>query len=72
MPGYEGPATLETATVMHERDGSRGRAHAAVRTATGARAWAVTTDPSVTAALESSDLVTARVTIGPDAVLHLD
>ncbi|MFN8053071.1 MAG: acetyl-CoA acetyltransferase [Acidimicrobiales bacterium] len=69
--GYEGPATIEAWTVMHDRDGSRGRAHATVRTPEGARAWAATNDADVAEALEAADPTGWAVTIGPDADLRL-
>jgi acetyl-CoA C-acetyltransferase len=70
--GYEGPATVEGWTVMHERDGSPARAHAALRTPDGARAWGVSTDADVMAHLEAADVAGAAATIGPDADLRLD
>ena len=70
--GYVGPADVESWTVMHERDGSRGRAHAVLRTPSGARAWGVTSDAGATEALEGDDdPVGWAVTIGPEADLRL-
>ena len=45
--GYEGPATVESWTVMHERDTSRARAHASLITPDGRRAWGVSNDPDL-------------------------
>jgi acetyl-CoA C-acetyltransferase len=47
----EGPATVETSTVMHDRDGAPERAIAAVLLPDGRRAWANSTDPTVLEAL---------------------
>ncbi len=71
IEGYEGPATIEAWTVMHERDGSRGRAHAVVRTPDGARAWAVSSDDDVALALETGEPVGWTVTIGAESELRL-
>ncbi len=48
---HDGPVTIETYTVMHDRDGSPVQAIAATLTPHGARAWAVSDDPAVLAAL---------------------
>ena len=69
--GYVGPADVESWTVMHERDGSRSRAHATLITPSGARAWGVTSDADVMAHLESTDVAGASATIGPDSTLLL-
>jgi acetyl-CoA C-acetyltransferase len=69
--GYAGPAEIESWTVMHERDGSRARAHATVRTTDGARAWAVTNEPDLMAHLEDIDAIGAAATVGPDAELRM-
>lgn len=66
-----GPATIETWTVMHARDGSRERAHAACLTETGERTWAVTTDAATMARMEQEDLVDAAVVLGAEGVLEL-
>jgi acetyl-CoA C-acetyltransferase len=67
LESYEGPATIETWTVMHERDGSVGRAHAVVRVPSGERAWAVSSDADLATALEHDDPIGWSVTIGADA-----
>lgn len=67
LESYEGPATIETWTVMHERDGSVGRAHAVVRVPSGERAWAVSPDADLATALEDDDPIGWSVTIGADA-----
>ncbi len=71
IENYAGAATIETWTVMHERDGSIGRSHAVLRTPGGERGWAVATDTDVGAALEAEDPIGWTVTIGPDAQLLL-
>ena len=68
---YVGPATLETWTVMHERDGSTGRAHGVVRTADRHRVWWTSSDPAIAEALESEDLIGTPVAITEDAQLRL-
>ena len=66
-----GVGTLETFTVMHERDGSRGRAHAVVRTPRGSRTWATTSDPEITELLEGPDPIGMAVTVVGEAELRL-
>jgi acetyl-CoA C-acetyltransferase len=61
--GYEGPATIETYTVSHARDGQSERAFLAVRTPVGARAWAASTDPDVMDALETEELLGRVITV---------
>jgi acetyl-CoA C-acetyltransferase len=53
----DGPVTIESYTVMHERDGSMGSALVAVLTPDGRRGWATSTDADVMKAMESDDLV---------------
>jgi len=48
---HQGPVTIETYTVMHDRDGAPAQAIAATLTPEGARAWATSEDRSVLAAL---------------------
>ena len=66
---YEGPVTLETWTVMHERDGSMSRGHAACLTPDGVRVWALTDDADTMKRFESEDMVGAPGTIGPEGAL---
>ncbi|MEZ5322223.1 MAG: acetyl-CoA acetyltransferase [Microthrixaceae bacterium] len=70
-PNYAGPATIEAWTVMHERDGSIGRAHAVLRAPSGRRRWAVSIDPTVGAALEESDRIGTTATVEADSTLQL-
>ncbi len=51
---HEGPVTIETYTVMHDREGTPVQAIAATLTPT-ARAWATSDDPAVLAALLDGD-----------------
>lgn len=69
---HDGPVTVEAWTVMHERDGSPSRAHAAVLTPDGARAWGVTSDADTMALLESTDVGGAPGHLAPDGTLTLD
>ena len=68
---FAGPVTIETWTVMHERDGSAARAHAALRTDDGHRTWGVTSDASVMAMMEVDDVVGLRGTIDAEGELRL-
>jgi acetyl-CoA C-acetyltransferase len=68
---HAGPVVIEAWTVMHERDGSRARAHAALRTPEGARCWGVTDDAELMARMEVEDLVGVAATRSPDATLQL-
>ena len=54
---YEGPVTIETWTVMYDRDGEPESAHAAVRTPSAARRWASTTDADALSALVSAEWI---------------
>ena len=60
---YDGDVTVESYTVMHERDGSMSNAIVACRTPAGARAWASSTDTDLMKAFTSDDLVAAKGTI---------
>jgi acetyl-CoA C-acetyltransferase len=53
--GHEGPVEVEAWTVMHERDTTMARAHAALLLPDGRRAWGATNDPDVMAAMEVDD-----------------
>jgi acetyl-CoA C-acetyltransferase len=68
---YEGSVTLEAWTVMHERDGSMSRAHAACLTPGGVRVWGVTDDADTMKRFESEDMVGAPGTIGPEGALDV-
>jgi len=66
-----GAATIETWTVMHARDGSRERAHAACLLDDGSRTFAVTSDADTMERMESVDMVGASVQIGSEGALRL-
>lgn len=68
---YEGPATLESWTVMFERDGSTGQSHGLVRTPEGARAWFVNPDADTAAWLLESDRIGESVNLRADSALDL-
>jgi acetyl-CoA C-acetyltransferase len=57
---YEGPATVESYTVMHERDGSPAQAIVACLVPDGNRALANTTDPDLMKALTTEDDMVGR------------
>ena len=69
---HVGPATIETWTVTHERDGSMAKAICACRTPDGARTWADSSDPDVMARFEREDVTGVQVTIDADHVAHPD
>ncbi len=68
---HQGPATLETWTVIHERDGSMARAIAACLTPRGERTWASSHDAEVMARFEREDVTALGVTIDADHVLQI-
>ena len=63
----DGPARVETYTVLHERDGSAQRGVAACLLDNGSRTWAVTTEPDVLAGMESDEFCGHAVRVRPDA-----
>ena len=60
---HEGPATIESYTVMHERDGSMTNAIVACLTPDDRRTWATSTDADVMKAMTSDDLIGRAATI---------
>ncbi len=68
---HEGPVTVEAWTVMHERDGSMARGHAACLTPDGSRVWGVTDDADAMARFEAEDVGGAAATIERDGTLRL-
>lgn len=69
---HAGPVTVEAWTVMHERDGSPARAHAACLTADGSRCWGVTDDADAMALMTSGeDLVGTAGHVGDEGRLTL-
>lgn len=67
--GWEGPATIEAYTVMHDRDGNPETGFAAVLLADGRRAWAVARDRHLAAAMTDGEWVGLAVTIGAENAL---
>jgi acetyl-CoA C-acetyltransferase len=68
---HEGDVTIESYTVMHERDGSMTNAIVACLTPDGRRTWAGSTDADVMKAMTSDDLV-GRVAAVRGGVLAID
>ncbi|MEA3019396.1 MAG: acetyl-CoA C-acetyltransferase [Actinomycetota bacterium] len=60
---HAGAATIESYTVMHDRDGSMGNAIVACLTPDGRRTWATSTDGEVMKAMTSDDLVGRAATL---------
>lgn len=67
---HDGPVTVETYTVMHERDGSPATAFAACLTPDGARTWATSTDAEVMEAMVTEEVCGRPGTVA-DATLQL-
>ncbi len=57
IPDHDGPATIESYTVMHERDGSPALAVVACLTPGGERTWANSTDPDLMKAMTVDEFV---------------
>lgn len=68
---YEGPATVESFTVLHERDGSPSNAIAACLTPDGARTWASSTEPGTMKAFLEDDLFGTAVSVAEGGQLRL-
>lgn len=60
---HDGPVTVETYTVSHDRDGAPERAFVAGLLADGRRAWGTSTDPDLLVALEREELLGAPATV---------
>lgn len=67
----EGPATIETWTVMFDRGAAPERAHAALRLPDGRRTWAATTDADTMRSMVGVDMTGAEVSLAAEGVLHL-
>ena len=68
----DGPATIESWVVAHDRDGNPERAMAACLLDDGRRAWAATDDADTVAELRSGEEQIGRaVKLSPDGVLRL-
>jgi acetyl-CoA C-acetyltransferase len=68
---WDGPVSIETWTVMHDREGAPEAAFAAVRTPDGARTWAVSRETAVLTTLLTEDVAGAKATVDPDGELKL-
>jgi acetyl-CoA C-acetyltransferase len=64
-----GPATIEAYTVMHSRDGEPETAIAACLLADGRRAWGMSTEPGLAAAMCDGEWVGNRVTLTAAGIL---
>ena len=62
--GYEGPAQIESYTVMHERDGSPANAIVACLTDDGARSWATSTDVDLLVAMTEEEFCNRPAVVG--------
>ena len=69
--GYEGLATIEASTVMHDREGRPVQAFMSCRTDDGRRAWARSTDAGLATALMTDELAGHQVTIGPESIVRV-
>jgi acetyl-CoA C-acetyltransferase len=68
---HVGPVTVESGTVVHDREGPV-RALVAARTPVGARTWCATTDVAAMEAFETVELVGRAAHREADGTLHLD
>jgi acetyl-CoA C-acetyltransferase len=68
----EGAGTLETSTVMHDRDSNPERAIAAVLLPDGRRAWATSTDDAVMKELTTVETAGRKVHLGPEGDLTFE
>jgi acetyl-CoA C-acetyltransferase len=66
-----GPATIEAFTVMHSRDGWPETAIAACLLADGRRAWGMSSEPAVAAALCTGEWVGTKVTLTDTGTLTI-
>lgn len=68
---FEGPAEVESWTVMHDRDNQPEKYLGSCLTSNGERVWATSTEPDVISAATSSDLGGAQVRLDRDGTLHI-
>ena len=66
---YDGEVTVESFTVVHERDGSLGTGFVACMLDDGQRAWGATRDPDEMKALEEGDLIGTRALLSGGTVV---
>ena len=69
--GWDGPVTVESATVPHDRTGPT-HALVAARTPAGHRTWCRATEPALLVAAETEELVGRPGHRAPDGTIHLD
>jgi acetyl-CoA C-acetyltransferase len=67
----DGAASVETWTVMHDRDGSPETGILAALLDDGRRAWGTTTEPAVVKAMSTEDLAGRRATLRADGSFDL-
>jgi acetyl-CoA C-acetyltransferase len=72
VPDYEGPAALETYTVMHDREGAPTVAYLACLTPDGSRALVASRRPEIHSALLAGAPHDARLTLGGPSGVSLD
>lgn len=70
-PDHVGVVTVETYTVVHDRDGAPERAVAAVLTSDGRRTWATTVDVATMAELLDGECAGRVATVDAERTLHL-
>ena len=68
---WDGTGSVESWTVPFDRDGHPQKAFLAVRTADGARTWALIDDPQAAAAAVANDIAGAAVQVHPDGCATL-
>lgn len=69
-PDYTGPAEIETATVVHDREGEPESARLLLSTPAGARVLGTAHDTSLLSALVAGDDLGARVQVTHDGTVH--
>jgi acetyl-CoA C-acetyltransferase len=68
---HQGPATVETYTVVHDRDGAPERGIVLCRTPAGARAWGITTERAELDGLLAGDPLGATARLGAGGSFRL-
>jgi acetyl-CoA C-acetyltransferase len=71
IESFEGPVTIETWTVMHDRESTPERYHGTCLTPDGSRVWATSQDPDLFEAAVTEDLGGRAATLDADGTLHL-
>jgi acetyl-CoA C-acetyltransferase len=67
----DGPASVESWTVMHDRDGNPETGLLAALLPDGRRAWGSTQDPAVVQAMATEELAGRKATLRPDGTFDL-